>query len=133
MDEHGEPRFLPLYKSCNINRTPPHLLLSYRNISVVRSPYNIPLSPCYCCCCCCVVLSHSIQHPSVYKYCLNMLLKPIFWINTLYWVQHIWAAQVPTLLCILSEHILRAQFRDSITYTVVTNTANVCKKKPQLM
>lgn len=35
VDEHGEPKFVPLYKSCNVNRIPPHLMLSYRNISVV--------------------------------------------------------------------------------------------------
>ncbi|XP_055380198.1 locomotion-related protein Hikaru genki isoform X2 [Condylostylus longicornis] len=33
-DEHGNIRFQPLYKSCHVNRIPPHLLLSYRNISV---------------------------------------------------------------------------------------------------
>ncbi|XP_037044885.1 locomotion-related protein Hikaru genki isoform X2 [Bradysia coprophila] len=33
-DEDGQVKFQPLYKSCNVNRIPPHLLLSYRNISV---------------------------------------------------------------------------------------------------
>lgn len=33
-DEHGHIKFQPLYKSCHVNRIPPHLLLSYRNISV---------------------------------------------------------------------------------------------------
>ncbi|XP_031620985.1 locomotion-related protein Hikaru genki [Contarinia nasturtii] len=33
-DDHGQMKFQPLYKSCNVNRIPPHLLLSYKNISV---------------------------------------------------------------------------------------------------
>ncbi|KAJ6640580.1 Locomotion-related protein Hikaru genki [Pseudolycoriella hygida] len=33
-EDDGQVKFQPLYKSCNVNRIPPHLLLSYRNISV---------------------------------------------------------------------------------------------------
>ncbi|XP_073812616.1 locomotion-related protein hikaru genki isoform X2 [Musca autumnalis] len=33
-DENGNVKFQPLYKSCNVKRIPPYLLLSYRNISV---------------------------------------------------------------------------------------------------
>ncbi|XP_075165100.1 locomotion-related protein hikaru genki isoform X2 [Haematobia irritans] len=33
-DENGNVKFQPLYKSCHVQRIPPHLLLSYRNISV---------------------------------------------------------------------------------------------------
>ncbi|XP_053966352.1 locomotion-related protein Hikaru genki isoform X3 [Anastrepha ludens] len=33
-DDNGNVKFQPLYKSCHVNRIPPHLLLSYRNISV---------------------------------------------------------------------------------------------------
>ncbi|XP_055686995.1 locomotion-related protein Hikaru genki [Lutzomyia longipalpis] len=33
-DEYGNFKFQPLYKSCHVNRIPPHLLLSYRNVSV---------------------------------------------------------------------------------------------------
>lgn len=34
-DDNGNVKFQPLYKSCHVNRIPTHLLLSYRNISVV--------------------------------------------------------------------------------------------------
>lgn len=34
-DDHGQIKFQPLYKSCNVIRIPPHLWLSYKNISVV--------------------------------------------------------------------------------------------------
>jgi len=34
-DDNGNVKFQPLYKSCHVNRIPSHLLLSYRNISVV--------------------------------------------------------------------------------------------------
>ncbi|XP_011296123.1 locomotion-related protein Hikaru genki isoform X2 [Musca domestica] len=33
-DENGNVKFQPLYKSCHVQRIPPYLLLSYRNISV---------------------------------------------------------------------------------------------------
>ncbi|XP_037948963.1 locomotion-related protein Hikaru genki isoform X2 [Teleopsis dalmanni] len=33
-DDYGNVNFQPLYKSCHVNRIPPYLLLSYRNISV---------------------------------------------------------------------------------------------------
>lgn len=39
-DDHGHTKYQPLYKSCNVNRIPPHLLLSYRNISVVCTGLN---------------------------------------------------------------------------------------------
>lgn len=35
VDDNGNVKFQPLYKSCHVNRIPSHLLLSYRNISVV--------------------------------------------------------------------------------------------------
>jgi len=35
LDDNGNVKFQPLYKSCHVNRIPSHLLLSYRNISVV--------------------------------------------------------------------------------------------------
>lgn len=35
LDENGNVKFQPLYKSCHVQRIPPYLLLSYRNISVV--------------------------------------------------------------------------------------------------
>lgn len=35
VDDNGNVKFQPLYKSCHVNRIPTHLLLSYRNISVV--------------------------------------------------------------------------------------------------
>ncbi|XP_053966348.1 locomotion-related protein Hikaru genki isoform X1 [Anastrepha ludens] len=37
-DDNGNVKFQPLYKSCHVNRIPPHLLLSYRNISVTPIP-----------------------------------------------------------------------------------------------
>ncbi|XP_030368879.1 locomotion-related protein Hikaru genki isoform X4 [Scaptodrosophila lebanonensis] len=39
-DDNGNVKFQPLYKSCHVNRIPPHLLLSYRNISVTPIPPN---------------------------------------------------------------------------------------------
>lgn len=34
-DEHGQLKFEPLYKRCVVDHIPPHLLLSYKNVSVV--------------------------------------------------------------------------------------------------
>ncbi|XP_035772846.1 locomotion-related protein Hikaru genki-like isoform X2 [Anopheles albimanus] len=33
-DEHGQSKFEPLYKRCVVDHIPPHLLLSYKNVSV---------------------------------------------------------------------------------------------------
>uniref|UniRef100_A0A182SVB8 Sushi domain-containing protein n=1 Tax=Anopheles maculatus TaxID=74869 RepID=A0A182SVB8_9DIPT len=33
-DEHGQLKFEPLYKRCVVDHIPPHLLLSYKNVSV---------------------------------------------------------------------------------------------------
>jgi hypothetical protein len=35
-DESGQLKFEPLYKRCLVDHIPPHLLLSYKNVSVVR-------------------------------------------------------------------------------------------------
>ncbi|XP_055598594.1 locomotion-related protein Hikaru genki-like isoform X2 [Uranotaenia lowii] len=34
VDEHGQLKFEPLYKRCVVDHIPPHLLLSYKNVSV---------------------------------------------------------------------------------------------------
>lgn len=36
-DETGALKFEPLYKRCLVDHIPPHLLLSYKNVSVVSS------------------------------------------------------------------------------------------------
>lgn len=41
-DDNGNVKFQPLYKSCHVNRIPSHLLLSYRNISVVSGSGGQP-------------------------------------------------------------------------------------------
>lgn len=40
-DDLGQIKFQPLYKSCHVDRIPPHLLLSYRNISVVSISFVV--------------------------------------------------------------------------------------------
>ncbi|XP_058447952.1 locomotion-related protein Hikaru genki isoform X2 [Malaya genurostris] len=40
-DEHGQLKFEPLYKRCVVDRIPPHLLLSYKNVSVT-SGWDLP-------------------------------------------------------------------------------------------
>lgn len=36
-EEAGQLKFEPLYKRCVVDQIPPHLLLSYKNVSVVRT------------------------------------------------------------------------------------------------
>ncbi|XP_058818397.1 locomotion-related protein Hikaru genki-like isoform X3 [Topomyia yanbarensis] len=40
-DENGQLKFEPLYKRCVVDRIPPHLLLSYKNVSVT-SGWDLP-------------------------------------------------------------------------------------------
>jgi hypothetical protein len=42
-EEAGVLKFEPLYKRCVVDQIPPHLLLSYKNVSVVRKLF-LPLS-----------------------------------------------------------------------------------------
>lgn len=52
-DDSGQLKFEPLYKRCVVDQIPPHLLLSYKNVSVVSALH---------------FLSSSIQSPPTYIY-----------------------------------------------------------------
>lgn len=72
-DDHGQTKFQPLYKSCNVNRIPPHLLLSYRNISVVRMAWAIIIIIITIACIECWQLAHSYSLRVGYVVCKYML------------------------------------------------------------
>lgn len=42
-DESGQLKFEPLYKRCVVDHIPPHLLLSYKNVSVVSGSFSTSL------------------------------------------------------------------------------------------